>query len=181
MKKLFIFLLLLATLTACAPKKSGDQRVAMVVGDIPVTVAEYKAAFAASPYGAQNTSESRRQFLESYAIKLMILEEAQNTGLDRDSEFLKDVESFWQQALVKRMLEKKMAQYSGLITVSEQQVQAYFIQNQNGYFRGKNFDDVFQSIKTFLIFQQQNQAMDNWVQSLKGKIKLRANRLLVGI
>jgi len=167
----------------CVGCKATDpnSRVVLRVGDLAVTAGEYNDAFTHSSYAAANTPQGRKQFLESYALKLMILKEAEDYGLDREPDFLKEVEFFWQQAITKRMLDKKMEQISGMIKISDQDVQNYFIQNQDGYFKGKNFADEAPSIRSFLLFQAQNQMLEDWFKYLKSKTKIKADKALFGL
>ena len=179
MIKRFIFLLVLF-LTACKPN-NGDDRVVMKVGDIPVTLAEYRQAYTHSPYFQQDTVQSRKKFLESYAMRLMILQVAQEEGVDRDSEFLKDVEFFWQQALIKRMLEKKMSDLAANVTIDDAKVKEYYDLNQEAYFKDKSFDEVERSIRSFLMAQSQSEMLETWLTALRGKSKVKINKTLTGL
>jgi hypothetical protein len=178
--KTYYFFILVLFLTACNPHRADD-RTALTVGNIKISAQEYREAYANSIYGAQNTPGSRKQFLESYALKLLILQQAQEMGLDRDPEFLKDVQEFWQQSLVKRMLERKMTQFAPRANVTDNDIKEYFSQNRNTYFQGKTIEQAAPAIKSFLIFKQQNQAIEDWMQALKSKTLIRANKALVGL
>lgn len=169
---ILIFILLLC---ACRGADNGA-RIVLKVGDIEVTKAEFEGNFKDSPYGTQDTGENRKRFLEAYALRLILLTQAQEYGLDRDPRFLKDVEFFWQQALIKCLLEKKMSEYAMTVKISDAEVENYFIRNQKEYFNGKNFSDCALAIRSFLAFQEENRLVDIWVQDLKSKTKIRAGK-----
>jgi len=133
----------------CACSKPGEPT-ALKVGDVAVTQSEFEAAFQASPQGRRDTPESRRQFLESYAVRFMVLEEALAQGMDKDPKFLKEVESFWQQTLVKRIMEKK--------TIAARA-----------------------ALKGKWTIEEENRILEGWLQYLKSKTSVKANKNLLGI
>jgi len=137
----------LILLCACS---GPAEPVALKVGNISVTQSEFEAVFKASPQGIHDTPESRRQFLEAYAMRLMVLEEAVNEGMDKDPKFLKAVEAFWQQSLVKSIMDKK--------TMSARA-----------------------ALKGQATAESENRILEGWLQYLKSKTPVKANKSLLGI
>jgi len=137
-------------LLLCACVKKAQDPVALTVGNISITQSEFEAAYKASPQGVANTPDNRKQFLEAYALRMMVLQEAVSEGLDKDPQFLKEVEHFWQQALAKLVMEKKTKEALSAL-------------------KGKGTPE------------EENRILEGWLQYLKSKTPVKANKSLLGI
>jgi hypothetical protein len=147
MMKTIYFSIFCILLCACS---GPGEPTALKVGNVSVTQSEFEAAFKASPHGQRDTPDSRRQFLETYALRLMVLEEAINEGLDKDPKFLKEIELLWQDALSKRIMEKKTTAARTAL-------------------KGKGTTE------------DENRILEGWLQYLKSKTPVKANKSLLGI
>ena len=81
---------------------------------------------------------------------MMVLQEAVSEGLDKDPQFLKEVEHFWQQALAKLVMEKKTKEALSAL-------------------KGKGTPE------------EENRILEGWLQYLKSKTPVKANKSLLGI
>lgn len=107
----FAFFLLAAFLfvSGCGPKPGAgtDKDVVVSINDYKVTRGEFESEFKDSAYGAVDTPESRRTFLSALIDRKLILQYAQKEGFDKETHFLKAIEKFWEQSLLKVVLDKK--------------------------------------------------------------------------
>jgi len=122
-KPVFILLNLffIIALSGCGPFVSGggeDKDVVVSVNDYKITRSEFEAEFKASPYRSADTPESRKTFLNSLIDRKLILQYAQQKGLDKEQGFLKSIEKFWEQSLLKIALDKKTKEIASRISAS---------------------------------------------------------------
>ena len=96
-KKTIIIFLSLFLLFGCAPSNKKPPA-AIKIDNIDITSAEYQDAFNSSPYASSNTPDNQKEFLNNFITRMLILREAERTGMDKDPEFLKSVQLFWQAA-----------------------------------------------------------------------------------
>ena len=90
----------------CQPQPSTEHVVAKV-GDYIITQEEFDEEYQNSTYASQNSPASRHIFLDHMINQKLILLAAQQQGLDKDKDFLKMVEHFWQQSLTTVALQVK--------------------------------------------------------------------------
>ena len=57
----------------------------------------------------------KEELLDELITKKVILQEAQRQNFDKDSSFMKEIERYWEQALLKLMIRKKMEELSRAI------------------------------------------------------------------
>ena len=92
----------------------SSEKVVAQVGNYSITQSEFEDAYKNSTHSPSTPVESRRDFLKNMINQKLILLDAERQGLDRNKEFLKMVESFWQQSLLTMALKEKNKEGSNL-------------------------------------------------------------------
>ena len=117
MKQYLSLLFVILLLSGCS-NSSTQKDVLAKVNNYEITRSEFEAEFKVSPYGKTDTSESRKEFLNTLIDRKLILQYAQKEGLDREANFLKTIERFWEQSLLKIALSKKTKDIDAKLSVS---------------------------------------------------------------
>lgn len=123
-KSQFFFLMAALFLSGCGqcPIANVDQDAVVTINDYSISRGEFENEFKASTYGEVDTPESRQNFLNTLIDRKLILQYAQKEGLDKEANFLKTIEKFWEQSLLKVALDKKTKEIESKITASDWQV-----------------------------------------------------------
>jgi len=150
------------------------------IGHSNITLHEFETAFNNSPYAVEDSKLSRKDFLDIYLVRIMILKQAEKTGMDKDPEFLKDVESFWQQSLIKMVLDKKIKEISAGLKVDDKEIEDYY-KTHKVEFVNQELAAVRDDIKWVLLNNKQKDAMASWVDSVKKSSKVDINYKLLNI
>ncbi len=90
----------------CQPKPPAEQAIAKV-GDYVISREEFEDAFKSSSYGTQDNAASRQAFLNNMINQKLIILDARAKGLDKDKDFLRMIQNFWEQSLVTVALQQK--------------------------------------------------------------------------
>jgi len=121
-KPFFILFSLFAIiiLGGCCPSSTSreDKDIIVSVNNYRITSSEFESEFKASPYRKTNTPEARREFLNTLIDRKLILQYAQKEGLDKEANFLKAIEKFWEQSLLKIALDKKSKEMEAKLSAS---------------------------------------------------------------
>lgn len=104
--RLIIGTIMLAFVLGCQSKES-QQPVVARVGAYVITQDEFEDAYKNSAYGRQHNPFYRSAFLNNMIDQKLILLDAERRGLDRDPQFLKMIENFYQQSLLTITLQEK--------------------------------------------------------------------------
>jgi hypothetical protein len=179
MKRVIIGGLCLGLVFGACQKADKTKQIAITIGDIKISVAEFEEAFRRSFYGREDTPAARQEFLKAYIMRLLILQEAERKGLDRDPQFLKDVEAFWQQSLVKLILDKKMSQISDKVVIGPRQIKEYYQKHKADDFAEKSLEEASAQIKLVLLRQEQEKLLKQWIEQLKKKTKIKVREKLL--
>lgn len=172
-KRILLCVGLLLLFSGCQPASRDPG--ALRIGKVTLSAAEFDELFKDSMYGAQDTPAARKEFLENYIERMVVLAEAERQGLHKEDRFLKEVELFWQQALLKLAIDKKMKEILVETTVSDAQMRAFYNAHKDTDFKDKAFEDVYQDIRWLLARGIQQKAIEAWIEELRTKTKVEIN------
>ena len=123
---------------------SGDTRALAVIDNYTLTVDDFKNEANItypSMYFSQNGEDEKKELLSDIIIKKVLLQEAHKQNFDKDKAFMKEIERYWEQALLKLLVVKKTEEFASSINVTEKEV-------RDGYNTLLAFDGL-QAIKSF--------------------------------
>lgn len=170
-----ILVLLVSVVIGC----DQPQESAIKIDNILVSTGEFDQAFSQSRFSQQGQA-GREMFLKEYISKKLILQEAERLGLDKNPEFLSDVQMFWEQGLIKMVTKHQQRELRNSIKISESQIREYY-QKYSDRFQGKSFENVRNEIEQLIYAQQNLNSMRNWIDSLEQQSNIQINHQLLGI
>ncbi|MFC1632427.1 hypothetical protein ACFL2I_07730, partial [Candidatus Omnitrophota bacterium] len=156
------------------------REVLVKIGDYEITKDRFETEFKDSIYARQDTQQAREQFLDNLINRKLILQVAQQKGLDKEPGFLRMIERFWEQSLLKIVLDEKSRQISGSIQVNEEQLrQLYNLKAMSGEV-SQPYEQAQEQLKLELIRSKESEAMNNWITQLRQNTQIEINQGLIG-
>lgn len=174
MKKYLIALLLLSFLFGCGGQLK-DKKVIAKINNYEITREEFEEEFKDSTFGRVDTLESRKEFLDNLINRKLILQDAQAKGLDRDKSFLKAIEKFWEQSLLKITLDRKTKEVAGSGLVSDKVVEEAYNRMFKEGKTDKTYAQMYNQIKWEITKLKEIQMMNDWIAQLSKKARLEVN------
>jgi len=179
MKKYLIILAILGLLFGCSVRKEKRGEVLVKINNYEITQAEFEEAFKASSFGRTDNLESRKEFLNNLINQKLILQDAQRKGLDKDKNFLKMIERFWEQSLLKITLDKKSKEIAGSTYVNDKTIEEIYQRMVKEGKTSKPYDRMYQQIKWELTKAKETQLMSEWINNLNKKAQIKINYSLL--
>ena len=142
---IFVFILL-TVISSCAKKKT-EKVVLVAIGKYFFYQEDFFSEAALYPPAYRQTL-TKEQILEELIQKKILLMEAQRQGLDKDPEFMKMVERFWQQSLLRSLLDKKSDEIMASMDIANEKERS----------------------------QKASQIMQNWIDELRKNAKIKINK-----
>jgi hypothetical protein len=178
MKINLVFLLFVIFLSGCGPVRENKQIVARI-NEYGITLDEFNNEFKNSSFAQNDTPDSKRDFLNNLINRKLILQDAQNKGLDKDKSFLKMIEKFWEQSLLKLAVERKTKDMANSVSVSDKEIEdAYNNMVKNGATQ-KPYDQMYQEIKWQITRDKGTQQLNDWVSQLHNKAQIQIDNDLL--
>ncbi|MFC1667662.1 SurA N-terminal domain-containing protein [Candidatus Omnitrophota bacterium] len=173
--KIIIISVVFSFLGSCSFYDSDiDRGVVAQVNKYKMKVEDLKDELKNMPYDEiflLKTDQGRREYVNRLLEKQVLIQEAQRQGLDKEKDFMKTIENYWEQALLKLLLQRKSKEISGLIYVSDSEI--------NKYYRNSGekapFSKVKEDIKKAIRQEKETKAMDAWIQELRKRAHIRIN------
>lgn len=173
MKKYFILLLALFVL-GCQGKPE-DKIVLAKINNYEITLDEFGEEFNESSYAADATAESKEDFLNNLINRKLILQDAQKKGLDKDKSFLKMIERFWEQSLLKLAIDKKTKEIAGSVMVHDKEIDEAYNNMPQEVRAAKPYESMYQQIKWQLTRDKESQLLNDWIAQLHKKSEIKVN------
>lgn len=88
-----------------------EDGVAIIVNDKSIMFPEFNKKFISLPYHVQDpyASQGKSDFIQSLITKELLIQESQRLGIDREEQFRKSVQNFYEQALIKTLMDRKFS------------------------------------------------------------------------
>ncbi len=174
MKKNLVFLFIFLFICGCNPAPKNRQILAKI-NNYEITLDQFKEEFKDSQYAGNETAESRKEFLNNLINRKLILQEAQKQGLDKDKSFLKMIEKFWEQSLLKLAVDRKTKETAGSVLASDREVEDTYNKMLKDGKADKPYEQMYQQIKWQITRNKQTQQLNDWVTQLHKKADIKVD------
>ncbi|MBM3252875.1 MAG: hypothetical protein FJZ16_01310 [Candidatus Omnitrophica bacterium] len=178
--KRYIFFLFLLLLIGCdnLPKQ---KKFVVKINNYTITQGEFEEEFKNTSAEWLGPDAQKEEFLENIINRKLLLQEAECLGLNKDREFLKNLERFYEQSLLKIVINNKSNELALKTQVSDSEIEAYYNEMVKKKLIEKPFPEVYKEIKLQLLRQKQAQAFNDWVEELRKKAKIEVDKKALGI
>jgi hypothetical protein len=177
---IFMGLFLVIIFTFGCESKSGKNP-AIKINNFSMSAQEFEDEFKEAPASLLGPNNQKEKFLENLVSRKLILQEAERLGLNRGKEFLKALERFYEQNLLKLVVDKKSNEFASQTQVFDNEVEAHYNEMKNRGLIEKPLTEVYKEIKWQLLRQKQAQAFEKWVNELRQKTKIEIDKKSLGI
>lgn len=175
MRLLFVLVMLFSFIAGCSSgNDNAENRIIARINKYKMTADDLRYEFRNAPYDQTallKTEAGRKQYVENLIEKEILLQEAQRQGIDREKDFMKSIENYWEQALLKMLLERKSIEISGMVHVYDNEVENYY--KDSG--EDMPFSKVKNEIKDIIRQKKEADAMNAWINDLKNKSCIKIN------
>lgn len=155
-----------------------DQEVASV-NDYKIIVSDFKTAVnPVLEYEKVGESDwvAKEAILDNLITKKLLIMEAQDQGLDRDRVFMKEVERFWEQSLIKLLLKRKADEFVKAFMITDEDIRKEYERRQGqGELGQESFEAVAADIRLDLLGQKYEEAYEEWLEGLRKKVVIKTN------
>lgn len=162
--------------------KTRHEKDVIRINNFQMTTAEFDELFKEAPASLLSWErQPRAKLLENLINRKLILQEAERSGLNQDREFLKSIERFYEQTLLKIVVDKKSNEFASQTQVFENEIEEYYNNMLKKGLASKPLSEVYKEIKWQLTRQKQNQAFEYWVEGLHRKASIAIDKKALGI
>lgn len=130
----FVFLLALL-ISACKDKKEG-QKIVATVNESPISLVELQkevSAYSKRQPASKITPQALEEHLKTMIEKKLMIHEAMKRGLAEDERFVETIKTFWEQTLIRELINAKNKEWADRLFVTEDEIQKHYTRIQFRY------------------------------------------------
>jgi peptidyl-prolyl cis-trans isomerase C len=166
-------------LAGCSPGTSNpEKKIIAQINKYKMTVEDLRydlKNFTHDEAGFLKTESGRKQYIDNLIEKEVLLQEAQHKGIDREKDFMKSIESYWEQALLRVLLERKAKEISLSTRVHNSEIEEYYRSSEEALPFSKVKDEIKNAIKQ----KKETDAMSAWIEGLKKSSDIKVDKKAV--
>ena len=117
--------------------------------------------------------------MQNLINRKLILQDAEAGGLAKEPGFLKMIERFWEQSLLKLALDQKTKEIAGAAFVSDKVVEETYEKIRKEGKTDKTYDQMYNQIKWEITKLKETQMLNNWMSGLRNKAEIKVNKDLL--
>lgn len=119
-------------------------------------------------------SSGEPEWVSQLIERELLVQEAQRMGLDRREDFMRTIERFWKEALIKLLLDRKLQEISGETHVYDSEMEARYkaLQEESQGTPAEDFNTLKDELKRSLQHEKESAALDDYIESLRTKAKI---------
>ena len=173
--------LLIPVFISCGGQRQHKDAVATVNG-AAVPLQEFQKELAI--YASRNpdfklNAESVEEHLNMFIDKQLMIQEATKMGLAEDERFLETIKRFWEQTLIRELIDAKSREWRGRLFVTEDEILGYYQEMKPGLTPKPLLKDVRDEIRSSILEQKKQKAMEEWLKEARkgAEIKIDVKKL----
>jgi len=185
MKKIpvFPFIIPLLLFFSCTGNKPADDTdVLAEINDYKLTKREFQAQLAAElemDSDFKLTREARDEFLEGIIKKEILIQEASSLNLDKEEQFIRSIELYWEATLIKDLMERKGKEISELIVISQEEVMDRYNSMKKSEVNLPPLEELETMIRNDLKEMKKAEKLKEWINGLRKNAFVRINKQLL--
>lgn len=129
-----VFFVAALLLTSCKGKEP-EQKVVATVNDSPISLVELQkdvASYSKLQPASRITSQSLEEHLKTMIEKKIMIQEAMKKGLAENERFVETIKKFWEQTLIRELINAKNKEWAERLYVTEDEIQKQYQKMQCG-------------------------------------------------
>ena len=168
-----VVLLAMVALAGCGREQSDTGDIVVRVNDRNITADEFRYALGESYKKgiAPLTEAAKGDLLDQMIKKELLIQEAKKRNLDQDEDFRRTIETYWEQTLIRNLLNEVGKDLSGKIYVSKEDIADFKKEPgvaEPGMSEKEIEEEIFERKKT--------EALHEWLETLKRSAAIEINR-----
>lgn len=171
-----IMLLAMIVIAGCGSQADDERDIVARVSDRNITADEFRCVLGESYKKgiAPLTEAEKEDILDQMIKKELLIQEAKRRNLDQDEDFRKTIETYWEQTLIRNLLNQAGKELSCKIYVSKEDI-ADFKKEQGATEASMSA----QKIEEELFERKKTEALREWLEKLKTSASVKINRKTV--
>lgn len=167
-------------ITACGGDKQKLEAIA-TVNNAPILLKDFQKEISIQSKRNPSfkiTPQTLENHLDTTIDKKLMIQEAMKMGLSEREQFVETIKTFWEQTLIRELIDVKSKEWADRIFVTEDEIEKQY-QRMEYTPPIPSLKDVYNEIKSAMLEQKRQKAIDDWFDGVKKSAKIEVNKSLL--
>ena len=174
--------LLIFQILSCSKKQPEESEVLARINNFNLTLHEFQYKLADELEMERDfklTKKAKEDFLEDMIRKELLIQEAKRLNLDKEENFIRAIEKYWESTLIKDLIQKKGDEISRRITVSQEEIDQHYNLLKSETDNIPPSEVMETELKRELAEMKKTEELRSWIESLRDRADIEINRELL--
>ena len=166
---------------ACSERRQEKTEILAEINDYKLTLGEFQLRLAKEMEMEKDfklTREARKEFLEDIIRKELLIQEAKRLRLDKEENFMRTIEQFWESTLISNLMDIKGRDVCRGIVISEDEIAECYAMKGSGdktWLPAGSKDEIVEELTE----RKKMERLKEWIDSLRKEAKVEINQDLL--
>jgi len=113
-------------------------------------------------------NDTRAEFIDSLIQKQLLIQEAKRQNFDQREKFRQTIQRYWESTLIRDLVAEKTEQIRKSVTVTKQEVEAYY-QNNKEFLGAGSFAELEPKLAKNVEDQKVSAELEAWIKKLRSQ------------
>ncbi len=171
--------LMISLASGCTVRKGSD-RILATINNYKMTVEDFNYESKEILQMGRligDIPDTKEEILDALIVKEVLLQEAQKENLDKDKEFMRAIEMYWEQTLIKNLMKNQFSDIHNRVTVYEEEILDYY----NNVLQDKesSFEEARDRIAREIRGKKERKLLDEWIEKLRSKSRIKVDKRIL--
>ncbi|MEW6601702.1 MAG: SurA N-terminal domain-containing protein [Nitrospirota bacterium] len=170
----------------CTKEKNIDAGIVARVNKEPIRLEDFQREMALRSKQDPSykiTPEAIDEQIDTIIDRRLMVQEAMKMGLTSNKEFVRTIQTFWEQTLIRELIEAKNREWEKRLFVSENEINDYYEKlRQTAKNDASDFPpltSLYEQIKRDILTQKKTDALEGWLKEVREKAVIEVNEKLL--
>lgn len=125
------------------------------------------------------TPQSVNEQLDTSIDRKLMIQEAMKMGLTNNEDFVRTIQTFWEQTLIRELIEAKGHEWEDRLFVTEQEIAGYYKEITKRAGSVPPLEKIHNEIKKVILDQKKTDALDEWLSKVRKRASIDINEKLM--
>ncbi len=173
------YLILMLSLTACSGERPEKEKVLARINDYELTLSEFETKLVRNMPPDQDdklTQEMKEMYLDQLIRKQVLIQEARRLKLDRKDKFIRAMEKYWEQTLIRDLYEAKSESLSQKGYVTSEEIEHFYNERKKADPDIPPLEEARDIIAGELRVQKEREHLMEWERALIEKADIEIDK-----
>lgn len=159
-----------AFLWGCSKGEESKEKTVLRINDYTIAESEFKKRMAEEVRYYDNINVNQdmiNMFVDQLIRKELLIQEAVKLKLDRNEKFTRAIERFWENTLIRDMIEAKGQEISGQTVVTQEEISRAYAELLKTNPAAPPEAQMAEALKKRILDEKKTAALEEWITSLR--------------